>query len=181
MTRIVKGISGLLRGREEGFFWTIVFVIAAVVLITGGAIYGAAQAGGAMNNYSRSSHQAEQVVSGPDTAESRATLEQVQQTHSQGGTPVMVPVLEAGIRAQGAGGPQNLGISYTIGRWITSIIDWATGKPSGPSNSQQNTPTVTGEDLDEHTNATNITDDAAGAGGSSGGGGGGGCNDGCNP
>jgi hypothetical protein len=178
MRRILKGITELLGGREDGFFWTIVFVVVAVVLVTGGAIYGAAQAGGAMGTYSSSSHRGHDAASAPDTAESRETLDQVQNTNRQGGLPVMTPVLEAGIRAQGAGGPQNLGISYTIGRWVTSIIDWATGKPSGPSNTS---PTVTVDDLGEHTTTRDTTADDAGTGGSSGGGGGGGCNDGCNP
>jgi hypothetical protein len=174
----VKNLSRLLIGNEDGFGWTIVFIVVAVVAIAGGAIYGGVQAGGAMGNYSRSSHQAEEAFSSPDTPDSQETLEEIQHTHSQGGLPVMTPVLEAGIRAQGAGGPQGFGISYTIGRWIASIIEWATGSSSEPPKNSQTTPAVTGEDLNEHTNVTNTTDDAAGAGGgssSSSGSGGGGC------
>lgn len=181
MYRKIKGISRLLMGNEDGFFWTIVLAVGAAVLVVGGAIYGAVQAGGAMGDYSRSSHQAEEAVSGADTAQSQTTLDQVQKTHGQGGLPVMTPVLEAGIRAQGGGGPKYLGISYTIGRWITSAIDWATSKNPEPSDTQQQTnPTVTGEDLDKNTQVKDVTDEGAAAGTGSGGGGSG-CNDGCNP
>lgn len=181
MRRIVKGISELLTGHEDGFGWTIVFIVVAVVAIAGGAIYGAVQAGGAMGNYSKSSHQAEQAASAPDTAESRATLDQIQNTHRQSGLPVMTPVLEAGIRAQGAGGPQGFGISYTGGRLATSAVDWATTKnSSGP---QKNTTGVSGNDLESHTATQDTTNADAGTGGtgSSGGSSSGGCSDGCGP
>jgi hypothetical protein len=157
MDRIFKGIVMLLRGREEGFVLTILFAVVTAVVVVGVAAYGAVQAGGAMNNYSRSSHQAEEAFSSPATPQSNEKLDQIQHTHRQGGLPVMTPVLESGIRAQGAGGPQNLGISYTIGRWITSIIDWATGQSSGT----QQTPAAGSDDLGEHTNVSEVGDDAA--------------------
>lgn len=182
MRRIAKDISRSLMGNEEGLglLGTFLLAVGTGILIFGVAVYGGSQAGGAMSNYSRSSPEAHDTVAAPATQASQEKLDEIQQIHSQGGTPVMVPVLEAGIKAQGAGGPQNFGISYTIGHWITKLVDWATGKTSKPSNNSQTTPTVTGEDLDEHTNVTNITDDAASAGGGSGGSSGG-CSDGCAP
>ena len=181
MEWIFKGIAMLLRGREEGFGWTILFAVVTAVVVVGVAVYGAAQAGGAMGKYSRSSHQAEEAFSSPVTPQSNEKLDQVQHTHRQGGLPVMTPVLESGIRAQGAGGPQNLGISYTIGRWIASGIEWAINQMFS---SPQTTPAAGSDDLGEHTNVREVGDDAAagaadGTGGTSGGSGG--CNDGCNP
>jgi hypothetical protein len=178
MYRIVEGIVKLLRGREEGFGWTILLAVGTAIVVVGVAVYGAVQAGGAMNNYSKSSHQAEQAFSSPATPQSNEKLDEIQHTHRQGGLPVMTPVLESGIRAQGAGGPQNFGISYTIGRWIASGIEWAINQMFG---SPQTTPAAGVDDLGEHTNVSEVGDDAAAGatGGSSGSSSGsGGCSDG---
>jgi hypothetical protein len=178
MRRIIKNIPKLLRGHEEGWVTWALFIIAGVILVAGGAIYGAVKAGGAMGTYSSSPNKGHDAASGPDTAESRQALEEVQHTHRQVGLPVMTPVLEAGIRAQGAGGPQGFGISYTGGRLATSAVDWATTKnSSGP---QKNTTGVSGGDLESHTATQDTTNADAGTGGAggTGGTGGSGCSDG---
>jgi hypothetical protein len=175
MYRILKGIVILFKGREEGSGWMALLIIATIVFTIGGGIYGAVKAGGAMNKYSKSSHQAEEAFSSPATPQSNEKLDEIQHTHRQGGLPVMTPVLESGIRAQGAGGSKGLGGGYTIGRWIASGLEWAINQVFG---SPQTTPAAGSDDLGEHTNVSEIGDDAAAGttGGSSGSGGG--CSDG---
>ena len=175
MCRIFKGIVMLLKGREEGWVWTVLLIVATAVVVVGVAVYGAVQAGGAMNKYSKSSHQVEQAFSSPATPQTSETLDSIQRTHRQGGLPVMTPVLESGIRAQGAGGPQNFGLSYFVGRRIASGLEWAINQLLG---SPQTTPASGADDLGEHTNVSEVGDDAAAGttGGSSGGSGG--CSDG---